>query len=179
MPKLSKTVINFWVDVLLLILFAALGGVSAVLQFIFPIGTAADGWTLWGAGYVGWRDLQFGVLCAFGLTVVLHVMLHWDWICVVFAKNVLGQRQTQDDTGVRTLYGVALLIVILGSWCALLIAALFTIQSPATRTAKLSPRNAAREWGLIWEGGHSACRADFIRERGVHRTCGAHSGAVT
>ncbi len=109
---ISRTLLNFWLDVLLLLVFSLLGWVSAVLQFVFPVGTQAAGWVLWGWDYIAWRNFQFAVLCAMAMAVLLHVMLHWTWVCGVVFSQLIAQKDRPDD-GLRTLYGVGLLIVLL------------------------------------------------------------------
>jgi hypothetical protein len=125
-----RTVLNFLLDATLLMLFLCLGGVSAIVYFIFPPGPESDGWTLWGADYREWCDFQFGVLSTFALAVLLHVMLHWDWVCTVSCKFATGRALGPDD-GSRTLYGVALLIALLTLLGAAMIVAGFTIRRPA------------------------------------------------
>lgn len=87
--RLSASVVNFWVDACVLTLFLVLGWLSATLQVVFPAPTAAAGWTLWGLTYDQWRDTQFGTLCLFAGAILLHVMLHWKWVCSVIAAQIL------------------------------------------------------------------------------------------
>lgn len=109
---MSKTILNFWLDVCLLLTFVAFGIVSTILQFVFPPGPAASGWMLWGWDYIAWRDLQFILLCIFTAEILLHVMLHWSWVCGIVTTRLLRQKAPTDD-GIRTIYGVATLIVLL------------------------------------------------------------------
>ena len=110
--KLSRTTINFWLDTLLLLLFLILSWVAVVTRFIFPPGPDAAGWKLWGWNYDHWCGLQFAMLCLLGLAILVHVMLHWTWVCGVVA-NWRGQKKdTGRDDGSRTLWGVGLLIVL-------------------------------------------------------------------
>jgi hypothetical protein len=104
--------VNFWLDGLLGVLFVKLCIIAVIVQFVFPPGVSARGASLWGMSYGQWCSLQFGVLAVLGLGVLLHVMLHWTWICSVLSKRVLGQKEIPDD-GIRTVYGVGLLICLL------------------------------------------------------------------
>jgi hypothetical protein len=127
--RVSVSVINFWIDVSVLVILCLLGWVSAVLQFVFPAPTAADGWSLWGLGYDRWHDVQFAILCLFAAGIVLHVMMHWNWVCSVVATQIVKARQRPDE-GMQTIYGVATLIVLLHLIGAGVIAALFSVHQP-------------------------------------------------
>jgi hypothetical protein len=127
--KLSMALVNFWLDASLLLAVGFVGWVSAVLQVAFPAPTYAAGWTLWGLTYNQWHQLQFGSLCFIALMILLHVMLHWNWVCSVIAAQVLRLKQRPDD-GMQTIYGVATLIVLLGTMLAGLIAAILMVKSP-------------------------------------------------
>ncbi len=123
----SKSIINFWLDCLLLVLFLGLVWASAVLRFLFPVGPRAMEWQLWGADIEGWRDLQFVILCLFSLGVLLHVMLHWSWVCGVVTKHLLGRPPTRDD-GSQTLLGVGVLLAILHLLAAGLLLAWYCLR---------------------------------------------------
>jgi hypothetical protein len=127
--RISLSVINFWIDALLLVLLSALGWVSATLQVAFPAPTTAAGWTLWGLTYDQWRDVQFGSLCLLALCVVVHVMMHWNWVCSVIATQIVRARQRPDE-GMQTIYGVATLIAILHMIAAGVIAAMLCVHRP-------------------------------------------------
>ena len=123
------SLINFWLDVALLIAVVVVGWMTAVLQVVFPNPTTADGWTLWGHGFDDWHDLQFYSLCAFALLVLVHVMLHWNWVCNIVAVQVL-RLKTRPDEGMQTIYGVGLMIVLLNVIVGGVIAAMLTVKQP-------------------------------------------------
>jgi hypothetical protein len=127
--RLSMSVINFWLDVTILVVLLALGWVSATLQVDFPAPTTAAGWTLWGLTFDQWRDVQFGILCLFAFGVLVHVMLHWNWVCSVVATQVLKSRNRPDE-GTQTIYGVLTLIILLHVIGIGVIIALFGVHRP-------------------------------------------------
>jgi hypothetical protein len=129
--RLSMSVINFWIDALILVLLTTVGWISAMLQVTFPAPTTADGWTLWGLDYNQWRDLQFGALCLFALGILLHVMMHWNWVCSVIAAQILRVRQRPDE-GMQTIYGVGTLILLLHLIAAGVVVAMFCVHRPPT-----------------------------------------------
>lgn len=127
--RISASVVNFWVDLCLLVALSVLGWVSATLQVAFPAPTAADGWKLWGLTYDQWRDVQFGTLSVFAGGILLHLMLHWKWICSVITAQIL-RTKTRPDDGMQTIYGVATLIVVLHVIAAGVLVAMLCVQRP-------------------------------------------------
>ena len=127
---MSKTLINFWLDTLLLVSFMAVLFGAAVVRFVFPSPAAtAVGWTLWGWGFDHWLSFLITATSLFALAILVHVMLHWTWICGVISTK-LRRRKTQMDDGTRTLYGVGTLIVVVHVIGLGIAAAVLTIQRP-------------------------------------------------
>lgn len=126
---LSWSEINFLLDALLLVLFVALCAAAVIVRFVFPPGPAAKGWTLWGFDYDAWGGIQFGLLAVLAGGILVHVMLHWSWVCNLLASR-LGGRKARVDEGVQTIYGVGLLIVLLNVIGITVAAAKLMIQGP-------------------------------------------------
>jgi uncharacterized protein DUF4405 len=136
--KLTRTDFNFLLDCLLLTLFVALSTCSVIVEFVFPPGVRAEGWLLWGHSYGEWSRFRFGILAVMAGAVVLHVMLHWSWVCGVLASRLgskkPGAAATAKDDPSRTLWGVGLLILVVNIVGAIVAAAALSIHSPlATR----------------------------------------------
>jgi hypothetical protein len=131
--RVSKTMVNFVVDATLLTLAVLLLFTAAVLRFVFPAPSSAAGWLLWGYGYDAWASFQFVLVAVIGLSILLHVMLHWSWVCGVIATRLLrreGRRAKLDD-GQQTLWGVGMLIVVVNILGLLVGLAYLTIRGPA------------------------------------------------
>lgn len=129
---ISRTDVNFVLDAALLVVFTLLMGISAIVRFIFPRASAATGWRLWGYSLDDWCDLQFAVVALLAAMILLHLMLHWTWVCGVVTSRLSRhkQRTIRLDDGNRTLYGVGLLIVIVNVLGLLVGAAALTIRAP-------------------------------------------------
>jgi hypothetical protein len=136
--RVSVSVVNFWIDAFLLLLLTGLGGVTAILQVAFPAPTLADGWTLWGLTFDQWHDIQFGALCLFAVGILIHVMMHWNWICSVIATQIVRARRRPDE-GMQTIYGVITLIVLLHLIAAVVIAAMLCVRRPRTEVGHRTP----------------------------------------
>jgi hypothetical protein len=100
-----------------------------IVQFVFPPGVAAKGWSLWSMNYGQWCSVQFFFLSVLAFGIVVHVMLHWSWVCGVIARRLFHLRELPDD-GIRTVYGVGLLIVLLLSGAAIVGIAMMSIKMP-------------------------------------------------
>ncbi len=129
---ISRMTWHFVVDVLLALAALVLTWTSAALQFVFPAPTRADGWRLWGLSYDAWSNLRFACLCVFLLIALLHVMLQWNWVCNYIAGRVARFRgeKVVVPKAIRTIYGVATLIMILSVLGVLLAVAEIMVQPP-------------------------------------------------
>lgn len=128
----TRTLTNFMLDVALLLIFVVLLGVTAVVRFIFPPAMVSAGWTLWGWSLDKWLSLQFALIVALALAVLVHIMLHWNWVCAVVDNNYSKKKRrlARPDEASRTLWGVALLILIVNGLGILLAASALTIHGP-------------------------------------------------
>jgi hypothetical protein len=127
--RLSMSVINFWLDASLLVVLMILGWEAAVLQILFPAPTLAAGWSLFGLTFDQWHDIQFATLCTFALGILVHVMLHWNWVCSVIANQIFRTGERPDE-GKQTIYGVITLMVLLHLIGAGVFLALFFMHRP-------------------------------------------------
>ena len=131
--KLSNTVVNFWLDSFLLSMFLMLCWSTVIVRYVFPPPTKSEGWTLWGLDYLAWTDVQFVALAILAGGILLHVMLHWSWVCGVvggWARKRQATPTPKQNTGTRTLWGVALLIAICNVVGLGITAAVLTIRGP-------------------------------------------------
>ncbi|MEM8680223.1 MAG: hypothetical protein AAGF97_12820 [Planctomycetota bacterium] len=130
--SVSWTLINFWVDSLLLVVFVALVWVSVVVRFVFPAAAFSEGWSLWGWTLDAWLQLQFGLLALLTFGIVVHLMLHWSWVCGVFFGRIWPNKQDKrlPDDGTRTIYGVGFMIVLLNLMGLAIAIASLSVQGP-------------------------------------------------
>ncbi len=125
----TKARVNFWLDALLAIIFVAVATVSAVLRFVFPLPTTAAGWSLWGFDYNDYSRLHFWLMCVLGAGIVLHVMLHWSWVCGMLTRGN-STSTLRTDNGTQTLLGVIVLAAALHAIGLTVLAALLTVVKP-------------------------------------------------
>ena len=123
--------INLVLDVLLLVTFAVECFAAVIVRFVFPPGPGAAGWMLWTLDYDAWAGIQFWGLVVLTAGILLHVMLHWSWVCTMLASRLSGNRQARVDDGLQTIYGVGLLIGLLLAAGVPVAVAVLTIKPPA------------------------------------------------
>jgi hypothetical protein len=127
---MTRTSINLLLDTALLIAFSLLIWTGTVVRFVFPPGPEAKGWSLWGLGYDQWATIHFATISILTLGILLHLMLHWNWVCGVVATRLARNKKMKIDDGTQTLYGVGLLIVLLNVLGLAVATAALNIQSP-------------------------------------------------
>jgi hypothetical protein len=127
--KGSRAVLNFWLDVALFVAIIFVMWLSVMLQVVFPPGTAASGWRLWGMSYDQWRNVQFGALCIFALLGIEHLVLHWNWVVSIIATRILRLKKRPDE-GLQVVIGVGTFITVLVTMMVTLLTAMLTVQGP-------------------------------------------------
>lgn len=127
---MSRTLINFLLDAVLLVAFCTLAYAAVIVRFVFPAGPEAAGWSLWSLNYDQWANIQFALVAILALGILLHVMLHWSWVCGVLATRLAGDKKAKIDDGSQTLYGVGLLIVLCNILGVAIAVAALSIRPP-------------------------------------------------
>lgn len=125
----SKARVNFWLDLFLAFVFVGVATVSAILRFVFPLPTTAAGWTLWSYDYNDFSRLHFWLMCVLGAGIVLHVMLHWSWVCGMLTRGN-STSTLRTDNGTQTLLGVIVLAIALHAIGLTVLAGLLLVSKP-------------------------------------------------
>lgn len=128
----SRTIVNWTLDVVLAMSLLVAIWTAAIVEFVFPKGADGDWCRLWGWSRADWSRIHFGCLFLFALLALVHLMLHWSWVCGVVSQRLsrrLGRRVALADAE-QTLVGVALLVGSLVVMGGLFVAALLALESP-------------------------------------------------
>ena len=131
-PGISRTMLNFWLDAVLLCAAVAMAWVSVMLMVALPVPTRTEGWKLFGMDFNQWRQVQFGLLVVAALLALEHLVLHWKWVCGVIVTKIL-KLKTKPDEAIQAVYGVGFFIgslLVMGA--AIVVAMLFVVKPPAT-----------------------------------------------
>ena len=85
---MSKTRVNYWVDLLILVAFG-LTGLSGIVLLLVPGGRGASQLVTLGLPRAAWIELHDWTGIASIVGVFLHFVLHWSWLTCM-TRKVLG-----------------------------------------------------------------------------------------
>lgn len=116
---MRKASLNYCVDLITLLLVIALAATGLIVEFVLPPGSGGRGdgmrRVLLDWSRHDWGDLHFYVACGLGGLLVLHLALHWTWVCAVTQRLVTGSASAgRTSPPRRSAYGVGVLVVLAG-----------------------------------------------------------------
>jgi phosphotransferase system glucose/maltose/N-acetylglucosamine-specific IIC component len=113
---MRRNTLNFLVDFLTLLAIFAMVATGLVLRFVLPPGSGGrhgeGGLLLWGWGRHDWGDVHFWAAVALAALLVVHVALHWSWVCTMVQRSLRGTNSGQPGVGKRNAYGVGFLLLV-------------------------------------------------------------------
>ena len=115
---MKRTTVNFWIDLVSFVVFLALVLTGLVIYYVLPPcgnctgAGCAEGQapTLWGLGRHDFGAVHFYLALATVALVIVHVCLHWTWVCQTVCK-LAGLNVTTPERG--RFWGALLLIVLM------------------------------------------------------------------
>ncbi len=117
MPKFNRTKVNFYIDLSMLIVFAALIGVGLLIKFVLIPGQ--ERWILYGQNleltFLGLNRHEWGTIhlitgILFFVLFILHIIFHWNMIKCMF-RNCIKSKALRTMTVIVSLFVFAGLIV--------------------------------------------------------------------
>jgi len=115
---MPKNTLNFIVDVLLLLAMLTMAGTGLLLYFVLPPGSRGGaGLALWNLDRHEWGDVHFWSAMALLGLLTLHVVLHWDWVCLTVCGWISPESRQQHKPGAarRALYGLVFVTILAGA----------------------------------------------------------------
>ncbi len=121
---MRRSTLNLLIDALSALVMLALIGTGLVVRYILPAGSGGHGrgggLVLWSLDRHGWGDVHFWLAVAVGALMVLHVALHWRWVCATI-RHVLRRGDQAGPAGPLrlNLYGVgfvAAVVLLIGGF---------------------------------------------------------------
>jgi hypothetical protein len=111
---MKRGTLNFVVDSLTFLVMLALVTSGLLVRFVLPPGSG-ERRSLWTYTRHDWGDVHFWLAVALGALVLIHVALHWGWVCSVVQSWLPRARGAAPrSSGGRNLAGAALLVAVAG-----------------------------------------------------------------
>jgi hypothetical protein len=76
---MNRSNVNFIIDVVAFAAFVLLAATGGIIKFVLPQGSGHFS-MLWGMDRHGWGEIHFWIAIVVATAMVLHVILHWQWI---------------------------------------------------------------------------------------------------
>jgi len=77
---MKRNTVNFVVVVVTALVMFGMVATGLVVRFVLPPGSGSRR-ALWGLGRHDWGDLHFWLAIGIGVLVLIHIALHWQWVC--------------------------------------------------------------------------------------------------
>lgn len=147
---MPRNVLNFLVDFVTLVVMLGMLATGLLTRYVLPPGSrGGQGLSLWGLDRHEWGDIHFWLALALLALLVLHVALHWEWVCGVLRIQILGRAEAgrKPSATRRNVLGAGFLLLLAAAvGGAMWIAAGGVVADPADgehRGAKGGGRGAA------------------------------------
>jgi mono/diheme cytochrome c family protein len=117
--NMNRTLANILIDIVAALLFLGMIATGYLLRFPLPPGSNKS-LSLWGYTRHQWGDIHFWISLGLLVVLVVHLMLHWNWIVTVIAKRCRLPKTAQPSlvrSGVLTAV-VVILCITLFAWSA-------------------------------------------------------------
>lgn len=117
---MRRQVLNFVIDAAALLVMLAMVATGFLLKWILPPGSrGGQGLQLWGLTRHDWGDVHFWLAIALLVLALVHVALHWAWVCALVARWLgwLTPGSSPITDAKLWLFGIGFLLA-----CALLVA---------------------------------------------------------
>jgi hypothetical protein len=115
---MRRSFLNWLIDFALFVSVLGLLLTGLLIEFILPPGSHGD--AVWSLSRHAWGEIHFWFAVTMIVIAVLHVILHWGWVCTVAMKllkrtAVAPQRMQRHVAGAIV---IVLLLLIVGGFLA-------------------------------------------------------------
>ncbi len=116
---MNRTITNIIIDIIAAFLFLGMIATGYILHFPLPPGSNKS-LSLWGYTRHQWGDVHFWISLGLLVVLVVHLVLHWNWIVTVIGKRchlVKTAHPSLVRSGIIT-SGIVILSITLFAWTA-------------------------------------------------------------
>ncbi|MDO9422933.1 MAG: DUF4405 domain-containing protein [Methylobacter sp.] len=117
--NMNRTIANIIIDIIAAFLFLGMIATGYILRFPLPPGSNKT-LSLWGYTRHQWGDVHFWISLGLLVVLVVHLVLHWNWIVTVIGKRCHLLKTAHPSlvrSGILT-GGIVVLSIALFAWTA-------------------------------------------------------------
>ena len=168
---MKRKTLNYVIDLTTAAVMLGLLLTGLLVRFVLPPGSGS-GRSLWGLGRHAWGDVHFWLAAAMGAVVLVHLALHWQWVCVTTARFFArGGWPTDLRPMVRNLAGAILVVTLSVALGGFVLVARGQVRTTATALGTsdhIEPHaNEQSNAGVAESVRGSMTLADVARSHGV------------
>ena len=141
---MTRNVLNFVIDIATTLIAAAMVATGLLIRFVLPPGSGSRR-LLWGYGRHEWGDIHFWLAVAIAGIVILHVALHWQWVCTMFARIVPGRTKQSGSSVRRNSIGAAVMVCVAALFIGLVYLAKNSVSDNRSAVADGNEREFATQ----------------------------------
>jgi hypothetical protein len=125
---MTRNTVNYWINLTAGLCMVGMLYTGLILAFVLPPGSGQA--TLWGVRRHDWGDVHFWLSVGLVALMVVHLALHWAWVCATTSK-LLGIGHVDGRAARRRLVsGVVVLVLLASSSAALVFGGRTMVESP-------------------------------------------------
>lgn len=112
---MKRSSLNFAVDAVTFLVMLGMIATGLLIRFVLPPGSG-ERRLLWDYSRHDWGDVHFWLAVALGGIVLIHIALHWSWVCSLVSRWCLSDEGRARPKAAlrRNLVGVVLLLSVMG-----------------------------------------------------------------
>lgn len=110
---MKRNTLNLTVDLMSLIILLALACTGLIMAFVLPPGSGGrGGLALWGMGRHDWGDVHFVLALALIGLLLVHLPLHWSWVCCTVGRVLSGRNAQRGALSPKAMRSAGLATVV-------------------------------------------------------------------
>lgn len=111
MALVKRNTLNYITDLVTFLALLAVALTGLLLKFVLPPGSSRERLVLLGLGRHDWGEVHFWSTVALGAALVLHIALHWSWVCGTTRRLLTGKSAAMSGQA-RGAWGVLAIAVV-------------------------------------------------------------------
>lgn len=132
---MKRNTLNLLIDLVSAIVMFGMIATGLIIRFALPPGSGRSR-LLWTWGRHDWGDVHFWLAVAAGVLLLVHVALHWQWVCNMtlhFFRRAEGDRAYPGALG-RNIAGAVLVVMLIGMFAGFNWIARISVQTASGGT---------------------------------------------